>query len=146
MIVPSKRDPATTSQTSCHPSAAPRFSVLNIAHLLGIQIPGVMFCDRKHLSLYSDGLISSLDMVGSLDGASLPGKDPMKELLKKCKQDIRKWHFLLPKTHGKEDFCYHYCFIIILYPVVIRKLPYTLSQCHRCLGCLLFIKEAEAHS
>lgn len=42
-------------------------------------IPGVMFCNRKHLSLSSGEDLNSLDMAGSLERASLPGRDQMSD-------------------------------------------------------------------
>jgi hypothetical protein len=49
--------------------------------IFGIQIPAVVFCGRKHFSLYSDEDLHSLDTVGSLEGPPLPSEDKMEDHL-----------------------------------------------------------------
>lgn len=128
-----------------------------IALIFGIQIPGVTFCGRKHFSLCSDEDKPSLDMIGSLEGLSLPGEDKMKnhwqkvgKLYTSCKHGLKvlvKCHFFFPRLVAWENsHCYHYCLKIILQPAVIKELSCMLSQSCSSLGVpVLLVKQILIH-
>lgn len=76
-----------------------------------------MFCNRKHFSLSSGEDINSLDMAGSLERVSLPGRDEMQdhcESVSKLSPVLVAWktESFVSSAGGMED-SYHHCLVSI---------------------------------